>query len=172
MRRRKFLKYCTGILSSVYAMILAVPALGFLFSTLKRGRQEKSAYTLAKLDELEPDVPQRFTIIDQREDAWTKYPSGPIGSVWISKTKDETVSAFSSTCPHLGCVVDYVPGDKEYFCPCHAATFQSDGAMVSGPQPRGMDQLNTSIKTIRGEKWVVVEYQKFETGIAEKVPIS
>jgi len=172
MRRRKFLKYCTGVLSSLYAMLLAVPALGFLFSTLKRGTQEKEDYKLAKLSELEPDVPQRFTIIDQRVDAWTKYPSGPIGSVWISKTKDETVSAFSSTCPHLGCVVDYVPGDKEYFCPCHAATFETDGAMVSGPQPRGMDELKTSIKTIRGEKWVVVEFQKFETGITEKVPIN
>lgn len=172
MRRRKFLKYCTGILSSLYALILTVPALGFLFSTLKRGKQKKEDYQLAKLNELEPGVPQRFTINDQRTDAWTKYPSGPIGSVWISKAKDDTVTAFSSTCPHLGCVVDYVASDEVYFCPCHAATFEPDGAMVSGPQPRGMDHLNTAIKTIRGEKWVVVEFQKFETGIAEKVPIN
>jgi len=172
MRRRKFLKYCTGILSSLYAIVLAVPALGFLFSTLKRGQQKKEAYKLAKLNELEPGVPHRYTIIDQRDDAWTKYPSGPIGSVWISKSKDETVTAFSSTCPHLGCIVDYVPGDEVYFCPCHAATFQANGSMVSGPQPRGMDQLKTSIKTYRGEKWVVVEFQKFETGITEKEPIN
>lgn len=172
MRRRKFLKYCTSVLSSIYALILAVPALGFLFSTLKRGKQEKETYELAKLNDLEPGVPQRFTIIDQRVDAWTKYPSGPIGSVWISKKEDETITAFSSTCPHLGCVVDYVPGDKVFFCPCHAATFESNGSIVSGPQPRGMDELNASIKTIRGEKWIVVEYEKFETGIAEKVSIN
>lgn len=172
MRRRKFLKYCTSVLSSIYATILAVPALGFLFSTLKRGKQEKRTYRLAKLNDLEPGVPQRFPIIDQREDAWTKYPSGPIGSVWISKTKDEKITAFSSTCPHLGCVVDYVPGDEVFFCPCHAATFEANGTMVSGPQPRGMDELKTSLQTIRGEKWIVVEYQKFETGISEKVSIS
>lgn len=172
MRRRKFLKYCTSILGSVYATILTVPALGFLFSTLKRGKQQKEAYRLVKLNELEVDVPQRFPIIDQRIDAWTKYPSGPIGSVWLSKTKEGTVNAFSSTCPHLGCVVDYVPGDKEYFCPCHAATFEPNGAIVSGPQHRGLDDLTTSIQTIRKEKWVVVEYQRFETGIAEKIPLN
>ncbi|WP_339734931.1 Rieske (2Fe-2S) protein [uncultured Gimesia sp.] len=171
MRRRKFLKYCTGVLGAVYATVLAVPGLGFLLSTLKRGQQEEKTYQLAKLKDLEPGVPQRFSIIDQREDAWTKYPSGPIGSVWITKAQDGTVTAFSSTCPHLGCVIDYVPGDEEFFCPCHAATFQTDGAMVSGPQPRGMDDLKTSLKKVRGEQWVVVEFQKFETGISEKIPL-
>lgn len=172
MRRRKFLKYCTSILGAIYATILAVPALGFLFSTLKRGRQEKATYQLVKLSELEPGVPQRFQIIDQRKDAWTKYPSGPIGSVWITRTKEETVTAFSSTCPHLGCVVDYIPGDKEFYCPCHAATFKESGNSVSGPQLRGMDELKASVQTKRGEKWIVVEYQKFELGIAEKKAIS
>jgi len=171
MRRRKFLKYCTSILSSLYVTILAVPALGFLFSTLKRGKQKENTYKLTKLNDLEAGVPQRFTIVDQRKDAWTKYPSGPIGSVWISKAENGTVTAFSSTCPHLGCVVDYIPSDEEYFCPCHAATFQTDGAMVSGPQLRGMDNLKTSIDKIRGEEWVVVEYQKFEIGISEKKSI-
>ena len=171
MRRRKFLKHCTSILGSLYATILAVPALGFLFSTLKRGNQTDRTYRLTRLNDLEPGVPQRFTIIDQRVDAWTKYPPGPIGSVWLSKSKDGAVTAFSSTCPHLGCVIDYVAGDEEYFCPCHAATFQPDGAMVSGPQPRGMDEIKTTIETIRGDQWVKVEYQKFETGIAEKYPI-
>ncbi|QDT27156.1 Cytochrome b6-f complex iron-sulfur subunit [Gimesia panareensis] len=171
MRRRKFLKYCSGILGSVYATILAVPALGFLFSTLKRGQQKERTYRLTRLDDLEPGVPQRFTIIDQRVDAWTKYPAGPIGSVWITKGQDGAVTAFSSTCPHLGCVVDYVPGDEEFFCPCHAASFQTDGAVVGGPAPRGMDELKTSLKKVRGEQWVEVEYQKFETGISEKKAI-
>jgi len=171
MRRRRFLKHCSGILGAIYATILAVPALGFLFSTLKRGNQKERTYRLTRLNDLEPGVPQRFTIVDQREDAWTKYPSGPVGSVWITKGQDGTVTAFSSTCPHLGCVVDYVPGDEEFFCPCHAASFQTDGAVVGGPAPRGMDSLNTSIKKVRGEEWVEVEYQKFETGISEKVSI-
>ncbi|QDV50484.1 QcrA and Rieske domain-containing protein [Gimesia fumaroli] len=168
MRRRKFLKYCTGVLGAVYATVLAVPGLGFLLSTLKRGQLKEQKYQLAKLDDLEPGVPQRFSIIDQRVDAWTKYPSGPIGSVWLTKAQDGTITAFSSTCPHLGCVIDYVPGDEEFFCPCHAATFQPDGGTVSGPQLRGMDELKTSLKKVRGEQWVEVEYQKFEPGIAEK----
>ena len=94
MRRRKFLKYCTGVLGAVYATILAVPGLGFLLSTLKRGQQQEESYHLAKLNDLEPGVPQRFTIIDQRVDAWTKYPSGPIGSVWITKSQDGTGDGF------------------------------------------------------------------------------
>jgi Rieske Fe-S protein len=41
--------------------------------------------------------------------------------------------AFSSVCPHVGCVLDKV-ANGTIDCPCHGSTFRiADGAVVTGP---------------------------------------
>lgn len=41
--------------------------------------------------------------------------------------------AFSSVCPHMGCLLDKV-ANGTIDCPCHGSTFRiSDGAVVTGP---------------------------------------
>ena len=43
--------------------------------------------------------------------------------------------AFSAVCTHLGCLVKWDSGKQEFLCPCHAAIFDKDGGVVSGPPP-------------------------------------
>ena len=43
--------------------------------------------------------------------------------------------AFSAVCPHLGCLVKWDSAGKVFRCPCHAAVFDADGKVVSGPPP-------------------------------------
>jgi Rieske Fe-S protein len=44
--------------------------------------------------------------------------------------------AFSSVCPHVGCLLDKV-ANGTVNCPCHGSTFRiSDGAVVTGPATR------------------------------------
>jgi len=45
----------------------------------------------------------------------------------------EDFVALSSTCPHLGCRVDWRAKEKDYFCPCHNGVFDTTGKAVSGP---------------------------------------
>jgi cytochrome b6-f complex iron-sulfur subunit len=53
--------------------------------------------------------------------------------------KANTYRAVSAICPHLGCTVNFVPGSKlPFVCPCHGSHFNSNGAVVSGPSPRGL----------------------------------
>jgi len=44
--------------------------------------------------------------------------------------------AFSATCTHLGCLVDWDEKKRQIACPCHAGFFNSDGSVISGPPPR------------------------------------
>jgi Rieske Fe-S protein len=59
--------------------------------------------------------------------------------------EDGDVRALSTTCPHLGCAVDYDPVDKRFECPCHTSAFKQTGERISGPSQRGMYELATRI---------------------------
>ncbi len=41
--------------------------------------------------------------------------------------------AMSSTCPHLGCQVQWEPQNSRYFCPCHNGVFNPEGVATEGP---------------------------------------
>ncbi len=52
--------------------------------------------------------------------------------------KGNTYRAMSGICPHLGCTVNSVVGNYPFLCPCHGSHFDPNGAVVSGPSPRGL----------------------------------
>ena len=55
----------------------------------------------------------------------------------------EGIYAFSSICPHLGCVVSQDTEDR-FECPCHGSSFDPSGEVTDGPAPRGLDWLEVS----------------------------
>ena len=52
--------------------------------------------------------------------------------------KGNTYRAMSGICPHLGCTVNPTAGKYPFLCPCHGSHFDPNGAVVSGPSPRGL----------------------------------
>lgn len=52
--------------------------------------------------------------------------------------KGNTYRAMSGICPHLGCTVNPAAGKHPFLCPCHGSHFDPNGAVVSGPSPRGL----------------------------------
>jgi len=79
----------------------------------------------------------------------------PVGSVtylranrfYISRV-DKGFLAMSDICPHLACIVLWMPDDPSedklvekgrFNCPCHVSTFDRYGEVKSGPSPRPMD---------------------------------
>lgn len=82
--------------------------------------------------------------------------------------KAESFTAFSTICPHAGCEVGM--GDKEYVCPCHDAKFDGEGAVKSGPAPRGLDPLQLSVAEREGAPWLHVAWQEFVVGTKDRTP--
>lgn len=44
--------------------------------------------------------------------------------------------AVSAVCTHLGCLVEWNERTQQLDCPCHAAIFDTQGNLLTGPAPR------------------------------------
>ncbi len=179
MNRRSALAQIAALFSGLLGLCVAVPGLRFLLDPLWRRRRNAGFIRVARLSVLsEVGPPVRVIVSADRWDAFTHYPLGPIGSVWL--TRDEDVDAqpkvrcLQTICPHLGCGVDYVSDRGAFTCPCHTSEFAPDGTARFGPAPRGMDELACRVTEPdeAGARWIEVEYQEFQTGFGDRRPIA
>ena len=51
----------------------------------------------------------------------------------VYRDADGAVHACSATCPHLGCIVQWNPGEETWDCPCHGSRFGPTGKVTHGP---------------------------------------
>ncbi len=56
----------------------------------------------------------------------------------------EGYRAFSAVCTHLGCLVKWKKGRRQFFCPCHGARFGLEGEVMGGPAPRPLAKLEVT----------------------------
>ncbi len=199
--RRGFLKRCLALVHGFLGGFVAFAGLRFLLDPLRRtgrpragqlaggwgrdGRYIRVAPLSALASHRPTGLPAagdkggsvRVAVLADRWDAFTHYPPGPIGSVWLLPTVNErgepTVRCLQTICPHLGCAIDY-RSDREIFsCPCHASDFDRTGKRLTGPSPRDMDELNCRITEAdgQGRRWIEISYQEFETGAGVKRPL-
>jgi menaquinol-cytochrome c reductase iron-sulfur subunit len=123
------------------------------------------------LDALPADgTPREFAVVADMLDAWTHAPAQRVGAVFLSRfSKDpNTVTAFTATCPHLGCAVEFDAASKIFECPCHKSGFAIDGKKLFGPSRRGLDSLPVKLEDKPGTKEILVKFERFKGGIPEK----
>jgi cytochrome b6-f complex iron-sulfur subunit len=60
----------------------------------------------------------------------------PDRSFAVKRTGTSTFAALSRRCTHQGCITNIVNGQR-FDCPCHGSRFNSDGAVINGPNTGG-----------------------------------
>jgi Rieske Fe-S protein len=174
MIRRDFYRIGNVVLGGLITAALAIPGLAYLLDPLGKRRGAVREYPLAKLSDLKVGVPRSYQIVDERQDAWVKYPKEPIGLVWLVRQPDgvgESVVAFQAECPHLGCAVNLAPDQKSFRCPCHDSAFTLEGKPTNQIPPRPMDRLTVS--PLEGKDPVVtVRFERFRSQSEEKIPLA
>jgi glycine/D-amino acid oxidase-like deaminating enzyme/nitrite reductase/ring-hydroxylating ferredoxin subunit len=60
----------------------------------------------------------------------------------VYKDAAGAIHACSATCPHLGCIVQWNPGEKTWDCPCHGSRFDAHGHVINGPANRDLASVD------------------------------
>lgn len=82
-----------------------------------------------------------------------------------SGTALEDFIALSSTCPHLGCKVNWEALNQRFFCPCHNGVFDPGGKAISGPPAdAGQELARYSLKIENGLLFIEVETEGVQAG--------
>ncbi|MBI3649615.1 MAG: ubiquinol-cytochrome c reductase iron-sulfur subunit [Acidobacteria bacterium] len=135
--RRKFINYCLG--TSLGATLVATfyPIFKFLVPPPITESTEASVVA-AKVSELKPNSGKIF-----------KFGSKP---GILVKTPSGEIRAFSATCTHLDCTVQYKEEAQHIWCACHNGRYDLMGKNVAGPPPRPLEQYTVNV---RGDEIIV-----------------
>jgi menaquinol-cytochrome c reductase iron-sulfur subunit len=163
--RRKLLKLGIGALGCGLAALPVVPALGYLVHPLRSGPGASSMVPAGKRTAFGPD-PVRVDLYADRRDAWSRESNVKLGSCWVLE-RDSKLHALSTSCPHLGCAIDYAANERVFKCPCHRSAFDLAGTVTAGPSPRPMDSLEVE----ENNGLVSIRFQRFRQGVAAKEPV-
>jgi len=163
LTRRSFLGVLLGFGTVVVGAALSVPLIRFALHPLLTTTTEIGWSDVGKMDEFASlSAPMKKLITVEQRDGWRKIVSEK--AIYILPMKDGALRVLSPICPHLGCSIPWIESKQQFICPCHTAVFALDGARISGPAPRSMDDLESKIDN----GMLKVRYQYFRQLISKK----
>jgi Rieske Fe-S protein len=191
MNRRELLEWVSRGLATGVATLVGLPGVNYFLGGAQEQSSDDSQFSrLVKLKDLIPGRPTMVPVMGQKLDAWIQSDRQAIGRVWLVREADrsletgapnQTVRALSSICPHMGCQVQAPSGGKCFVCPCHRASFGTDGQRLPDPRtgernhvPRDLDELECRLvrDDETGDNWVEVRFEKFKTGLDHSVVVA
>lgn len=165
--RRTFLNLGTGVLAAAAAATVVAPAAVYLTAPLRRGPAGEGGFIPTFDRTMFPSgEPVKVELVADQVDGWNAIHDVAIGAAWVVALEGELL-ALSTVCPHLGCAIDFDPGEGKFKCPCHASAFALDGTVEFGPSPRPLDRLDVRVE----DRLVSIRYERFKTGIETKEPV-
>jgi len=136
-RRRFFMKL--GILFNGFAaMVVAVPVVRFLLSSVTRG-QAKGYLSWVRLGDV-TNFPEGQTRMATFRNPFVTPTDGKTvdTACWVRRISGDQFQVFAINCAHLGCPVRWFPQSGLFMCPCHGGAYYRDGSRASGPPERGL----------------------------------
>lgn len=161
--RRSFLAALLAIGTSTVGALLAIPLARFTLDPLWRTTSRVLWSDVGAAGDFAAlAVPMKVQITVEQRDGWRKVLSEK--AVYVVKGQDDRPRILSAVCPHLGCSIGWNEKSNQFICPCHNGVFAADGALISGPPPRGMDELQTMVEDGR----LKVRYEYFRQLVPTK----
>lgn len=127
LSRRSFLTYVLGLAGALGLAGLAAPIARYAYPVAREEAQPKVLVT------------QASALTPLGEAVFFDYQEAPAALIALA---DGTPKAFYLACTHFGCIVKWRPEEQDWYCPCHAGIFAPDGAVVAGPPPKPLIELN------------------------------
>lgn len=129
--RRKFLDIV--LQSSILAFLISAfyPIISYLIPPKKNEPKPKSVVA-AKVGDLKPNSGMIFRF-------------GREPGILIKTSKGE-LKAFTATCTHLACIVQYRPDLEHIWCACHNGHYNLNGVNIAGPPPRPLTPFKVNVK--------------------------
>jgi len=135
--RRTFLNFLLGTSAGATLVAVLYPVVKYLIPPEVIEAAQNSVVA-GKVKDIAPNSGQIF-----------KFGTKP--GILI-RTASGELKAFSATCTHLDCIVQYRPDQKLIWCACHNGQYNLGGHNISGPPPRPLEEYTVNV---RGEDIVV-----------------
>jgi menaquinol-cytochrome c reductase iron-sulfur subunit len=131
--RRRFLARLSIGLGAVGAVAIGVPVVGFLIRPLftKKPREWRP---VGKVDDFTVGTTNLVKYTDPSSVQWTGVSGNT--AAWLRREGEQTFTAFSINCSHLGCPVRWLADADLFMCPCHGGVYYKDGTVAGGPPPQ------------------------------------
>jgi len=129
--KRDFLKWVLSGGLVAFAASVLYPILAYL-KPPEQGEVEVSSVKVGKLADIPKDSGQIV-----------KFGSKP---VILLRTAAGELRAFSATCTHLDCTVQYRKDFGVIWCACHNGKYDLNGHNISGPPPRPLNEYKVILQ--------------------------
>jgi Rieske Fe-S protein len=125
---------------------LAVPIVGFLASSITRGRSNGylSWVPLGSVN----DFPEGETRLATFQNPYVMPTDGKTvdTACWVRRIAGDQFQVFAVNCAHLGCPVRWFQQSGLFMCPCHGGAYYRDGSRASGPPERGLFEYPNKVE--------------------------
>ena len=84
-------------------------------------------------------------VSEMGKEGWKIFPFGSEPGILIQTSPGE-YRAFSATCSHLECTVQYEAPSKRIWCACHNGFYDLTGRNVAGPPPHPLPAYTVQVE--------------------------
>ncbi|HEV3277339.1 MAG TPA: ubiquinol-cytochrome c reductase iron-sulfur subunit [Terriglobia bacterium] len=161
--RRTFVGVMIGAGMTLFGALASIPLLRFALYPVFAKASEAAWSDVGPADSFASlSTPVQKLVTVASRDGWQETVAER--PVYVTKDKQGQLRVLTAICPHLGCQVAWSADKQGFFCPCHGSFFAPDGTRISGPTPRSMDSLDTTVQN--GQ--LKVRYQYFRQLLPDK----
>lgn len=129
--RRNFLNWILGIGFTGWIVAILYPVIKYIIPPKSREAVVKSV-SVGKVKDFKPLSGLNF-----------KFGNKP--GILICQ-EDGSFKAFSATCTHLDCTVQFREDMKLIWCACHNGKYGLNGKNIAGPPPKPLEEYQVIIK--------------------------